>query len=176
MFLYIPDNPGTARYLTRRQQKVAKSRLRKDFAGYEAGKGGLKWEEIRKSLVDPKSYLTAVRSARGKDLICTDERPQAMFFCSNVAFSSLPVFLPTIIKEYVNALYFPLHVLTYKDGLFRSDFASSLHATLPCCFPYCPSDSILFRSLPHSQRLRRLPCPSRFLRLRNDGNHGLCGG
>ena len=66
VFLYIPDNPGTARYLTRRQQKVATSRLRKDFAGNEAGEGGLKWDEIQKSLIDPKSYLTAVGSARGK--------------------------------------------------------------------------------------------------------------
>ena len=66
VFLYIPDNPGTARYLTRRQQKLAKWRLRKDLAGHEAGKGGLKWDGIRKSLIDPKSYLTAVRSAHGK--------------------------------------------------------------------------------------------------------------
>ncbi|KAF6232709.1 hypothetical protein HO173_009148 [Letharia columbiana] len=82
VFLYIPDNPETARYLTRREQKVAKLRLRKETAGREAGKGGLKWSEIRETLIDPKSFLTA-----------------AMFFCSNVAFSSLPVFLPTIIKE-----------------------------------------------------------------------------
>ncbi|KAL9072975.1 MAG: hypothetical protein Q9161_003197 [Pseudevernia consocians] len=82
VFLYIPDNPETARYLTRREQKVAELRLRKETAGKEAGKGGLMWSEIRETLIDPKSYLTA-----------------AMFFCSNVAFSSLPVFLPTIIKE-----------------------------------------------------------------------------
>lgn len=82
VFLYIPDNPETARYLTRREQKVAKLRLRKETSGKEAGTRGLKWSEIRETLIDPKSYLTA-----------------AMFFCSNVAFSSLPVFLPTIIKE-----------------------------------------------------------------------------
>lgn len=62
VFLYIPDNPETARYLTRREQEVAKSRLRKETAGKEGGRGGLKWKEIRETLTDPKSYLTAVWS------------------------------------------------------------------------------------------------------------------
>lgn len=60
VFLYIPDNPETARYLTRREQKVARLRLRNETTGKEAGKAGLKWSEIRETLVDPKSYLTAV--------------------------------------------------------------------------------------------------------------------
>lgn len=61
VFLYIPDNPESAAYLTRREQKVAKLRLRKEQESSEKGKGkGLKWREIRDTLVDPKSYLTAV--------------------------------------------------------------------------------------------------------------------
>lgn len=60
VFLYIPDNPETARYLTRREQNVAKLRLRKEKAGKVARKGGLKWSEIRETLIDPKIYLTAV--------------------------------------------------------------------------------------------------------------------
>lgn len=46
-------------------------------------KSGIKWGEIWSTLKDPKCYLTA-----------------SMLLCCNVAFSSLPVFLPTIIKEY----------------------------------------------------------------------------
>lgn len=65
VFLYIPDNPETARYLTRREQKVAKLRLRGEIGGKEAGKGGLKWSEIRETLIDPKIYLTAVCSQNG---------------------------------------------------------------------------------------------------------------
>lgn len=65
VFLYIPDNPETARYLTRREQKVAKLRLRKEVAGDEAGKEGLNWNEVRETLIDPKSYLTAVCSKNG---------------------------------------------------------------------------------------------------------------
>lgn len=81
---YLPDNPETAVYLTKRQKRVAKLRLRKEKnpADAESSRRGLKWREVWETLVDPKSYMTA-----------------AMFFCCNVAFSSLPVFLPTIIEE-----------------------------------------------------------------------------
>ena len=84
VYLHIPDGPGNARYLTARQRRVATLRLRKDNDGSAEGPEGrgLKWRDVRRTLVDPKSYLTA-----------------AMFFCCNVAFSSLPVFLPTIIEE-----------------------------------------------------------------------------
>lgn len=82
VFLNIPDDPGSARYLSPRQRKVAKLRLRKeDETSVDTHHPGIKWIEIRRTLTDPKSYFTA-----------------AMFFCCNVAFSSLPVFLPTIIK------------------------------------------------------------------------------
>ncbi|KAI9815352.1 MAG: hypothetical protein M1832_005490, partial [Thelocarpon impressellum] len=79
----VPDGPGTAAFLTRRERKVAKLRLRKEEDPSEKAEGkGLKWREVVDTLGDPKCYLTA-----------------AMFFSCNVAFSSLPVFLPTIIKE-----------------------------------------------------------------------------
>ncbi|KAK4694808.1 hypothetical protein P7C71_g2830, partial [Lecanoromycetidae sp. Uapishka_2] len=84
VWIHIPDNPESAKYLTPRERKVAVKRLRKekDIQGKGSGPKGLKLREIRETLTDPKSYLTA-----------------AMFFCANVAFSSLPVFLPTIIEE-----------------------------------------------------------------------------
>ena len=61
VFLYIPDNPESATYLSRRERRVARLRLRKEKtdSGAEA-KRGLKWKEIRATLLDPKSYLTAV--------------------------------------------------------------------------------------------------------------------
>ena len=84
VFLYIPDNPQSARYLTPREHRVAQLRLRTEKSNQDKGNGkrGLQWREIARTLIDPKSYLTAL-----------------MFFCANVAFSSLPVFLPTIIEE-----------------------------------------------------------------------------
>ncbi|KAL2349736.1 major facilitator superfamily domain-containing protein [Cryomyces antarcticus] len=94
---HVPDSPGTARYLTARQKRVAVLRLRSERAGsenektfhrsatqgYSSGQTkGLKWKHIVQALLDPKCYLTAF-----------------MFFSCNVAFSSMPVFLPTIIHE-----------------------------------------------------------------------------
>ena len=83
VYLHIPDSPGSTKYMTSRQRKVAQLRLRKERDdSSDSEKRKLNWTEICRTLVDPKIYLTA-----------------AMLFCCNVAFSSLPVFLPTIIKE-----------------------------------------------------------------------------
>ena len=61
VFLHIPDNPESARYLSHREQRVAKLRLRREKENPKKGsKRGLNWIEIRNTLVDPKSYLTAV--------------------------------------------------------------------------------------------------------------------
>jgi MFS family permease len=79
----IPDSPGTASYLTKREKQVAKLRLRKEKdPKLDSSKSGLKLREMLEALLDPKSYLTAF-----------------MFFFTNMAFSSFPVFLPTIIHE-----------------------------------------------------------------------------
>lgn len=91
---WIPDSPGTARWLNPREKKIATLRMRKEAAANTSSeKGGVhmsnvprhkrkfKWDEVLNTLKDPKSYLTA-----------------GMFFCCNVAFSSMPVFLPSIVK------------------------------------------------------------------------------
>ncbi|KAL5325767.1 hypothetical protein ACEPPN_006900 [Leptodophora sp. 'Broadleaf-Isolate-01'] len=78
----IPDGPDSAHYLTRREKKVARLRLRKDKDPNSAPGKGLNLREMLSTIIDPKSYLTAF-----------------MFFFTNMAFSSMPVFLPTIIHE-----------------------------------------------------------------------------
>ncbi|EEP75517.1 conserved hypothetical protein [Uncinocarpus reesii 1704] len=85
VWAYIPDRPSKARYLTPRERKVAKWRLR-DGQGMsrkqELNARKFDWREVARTLCDPKAYLTAF-----------------MFFSCNVAFSSLPVFLPTILND-----------------------------------------------------------------------------
>ncbi|KAK8010522.1 hypothetical protein PG990_009487 [Apiospora arundinis] len=81
----IPDSPQTARYLTARERKVAHLRLRHEkdqlrTTSKHASESRLK--VILSVLLDPKAWLTAV-----------------MFFLTNMAYSSLPVFLPMILKE-----------------------------------------------------------------------------
>jgi MFS family permease len=79
----IPDGPGSASYLTTREKRVARLRLRKEKDTRSSPvQGGLNTREMLSVITDPKSYLTAL-----------------MFFFTNMAFSSMPVFLPTIIHE-----------------------------------------------------------------------------
>jgi len=88
---WIADSPSSARWLTARERKVATLRLRRETGSVEkAGlhasiprhKQKIDWHQVWQTLKDPKSYITA-----------------GMFFCCNVAFSSMPVFLPTIINQ-----------------------------------------------------------------------------
>lgn len=89
-FYWLPDSPSQARWLTSRQRKIATLRLRKenDDAGSSTKgpsiprhKKKFQWREVKKTMLDLRSWLAAF-----------------MFFFCNVAFSSMPVFLPTIIN------------------------------------------------------------------------------
>jgi len=89
-FYWLPDSPSTARWLTSRQRKIATLRLRKENEGADSTskdspstprhKKKFQWREVLKTLLDLRSWLAAF-----------------MFFFCNVAFSSMPVFLPTIL-------------------------------------------------------------------------------
>lgn len=63
VWAFVPDSPGKARYLTAREKKVAKLRLKLSAGNRQPGgsqKQGFNWHEIWRTLRDPKSYLTAV--------------------------------------------------------------------------------------------------------------------
>lgn len=90
---FVPDGPGLTKWLTPRQREVAVLRLRQEKDGEEEKQENEKHHgqpmrsrvdlhEVLQTLKDPKCYLTAF-----------------MFFSCNVAFSSMPVFLPTIIRD-----------------------------------------------------------------------------
>jgi MFS family permease len=119
---YIPDSPSKARYLTQRERKVAVMRLqseqhpshsRSDSASSTTLAQRLNLKDVLATILDPKSYLTAL-----------------MFLSVNVSFSSLPVFLPTIINSmsfsplasqalaappYLFAFFFVLIIGRYSD-------------------------------------------------------------
>ncbi|CAG7924212.1 unnamed protein product [Penicillium olsonii] len=79
----IPDSPDRAAFLTRRQRMVAQQRLEGSMDDHRQSRGSrFNWREILKTASDPKAYMAAL-----------------MFFSCNVAFSSMPVFLPTIIQD-----------------------------------------------------------------------------
>ncbi|KAK4121734.1 MFS general substrate transporter, partial [Parathielavia appendiculata] len=72
----IPDSPQTAPYLTHREKKVARLRLQPEQPGPHH-----KPPATLAVLTDPVAWLTA-----------------AILFLANLAYSSLPVFLPTILR------------------------------------------------------------------------------
>lgn len=80
-FFFLPDHPSSANFLTEEEKAVARARglLR---SGDAERVQGIDWKEILLTFLDPKAWFTAF-----------------MYFSCNVSFSSLPVFLPTIIKD-----------------------------------------------------------------------------
>ncbi|KAF1982195.1 MFS general substrate transporter [Aulographum hederae CBS 113979] len=126
---FIPDDPSTAKFLSPRERKVAawrvaveRDRDAKPSQG-QTGSGvsrGLNVKQVLQTLADPKCYLTAL-----------------MFFSCNVAFSSLPVFLPTIIKEIgyesltAQALSAPPYLVSFLVVLLTSHISDRLQSRSP---------------------------------------------
>ncbi|KAL6898204.1 major facilitator superfamily domain-containing protein [Trichoderma evansii] len=125
----IPDSPQTARYLTRREKKVARLRLRHEIPSASSSKvnkksAGLKAKEILSVLRDPIAWITP-----------------AMFFLTNMAYSSLPVFLPKILTEMghdnltAQALSAPPYLLAFLIVLFTAHMSDRLATrTTPIVF------------------------------------------
>ncbi|KAI9665544.1 MAG: hypothetical protein M1831_001687 [Alyxoria varia] len=99
----VPDGPEKATFLTSRERRIAKNRLRVDAEDKQSNvardhvesapingiaqplqqkKKTVDWAQIFSTIKDPKCYLTAF-----------------MFLNCNIAFSSMPVFLPTVVNE-----------------------------------------------------------------------------
>ncbi|KAJ5138893.1 Major facilitator superfamily domain general substrate transporter [Penicillium bovifimosum] len=80
-WFYVPDSAVDAKFLNEEEKEIARARsLQQSGAPDRAGK--VQWKELAMTLLDVKAWLTAF-----------------MYFSCNVSFSSLPVFLPTILKE-----------------------------------------------------------------------------
>lgn len=80
-FFFLPDSPEKARFLNAEEKTVARARGVQQ-AGTESRIGGINFKEMLEGLMDLKGWVLGL-----------------MYFSGNVAFSSLPVFLPTILQE-----------------------------------------------------------------------------
>ncbi|KIW64411.1 hypothetical protein PV04_09345 [Phialophora macrospora] len=142
---WIPDAPAKARYLNARERKVAVMRLQAEQSATVShdstslGAGAtlpqrLHVKEILTTILDPRSYLTAL-----------------MFLSVNVSFSSLPVFLPTIINSmsfsplasqalaappYLFAFFFVLLIGRYSDKISDSRSLFLIGVALLSAFSY----------------------------------------
>ncbi|KAI2770055.1 hypothetical protein DTO012A8_5070 [Penicillium roqueforti] len=80
-WFYVPDSPQDAKFLNKEEKEVARARAMQQ-SGEPDRAVKIQWKELAMTLLDVKAWLTAL-----------------MYFSCNVSFSSLPVFLPTILKE-----------------------------------------------------------------------------
>ncbi|KAK6515288.1 hypothetical protein TWF506_007633 [Arthrobotrys conoides] len=127
---YIPDGPGDAWFLKNEEERqIAVIRLQghsrrqrrmsffKAATSRNVNSGRFDWREVMIALGELQNWLTAL-----------------MFFSCNVAFSSLPVFLPTIINEMGNtalasqALSAPPYVVAFITVILVSYFSDRLHS------------------------------------------------
>ncbi|TGO46584.1 hypothetical protein BOTNAR_0578g00040 [Botryotinia narcissicola] len=144
---HIPDSPNTASYLTTREKKIARLRLRHEVTASPSAKtkpsSGLKIREVLLTFRDPKVYLTAL-----------------MFFFSNLAFSSMPIFLPTILTHIGHsastsqALSAPPYLLSFLSVLLTSYLSDKLRSRSPF---------LIFHALLSSLGYTLLTLPPHFL-------------
>ncbi|GJP89600.1 MFS transporter [Aspergillus niger] len=125
-WIVIPDTPGSASFLNPRQRAIAQLRMdelkpnRKPHQQQSQQRKSFNWKEVKKTLADPKSYITAF-----------------MFFSCNVAFSSMPVFLPTIIQDMgyssltSQALSAPPYLLSFLTVLLTSHLSDRTRTRSP---------------------------------------------
>lgn len=80
-YFFLPDSPHKARFLNEDEKRIAVARGVRQTGTVERI-GGIELKNVGATLLDPKPWFTAL-----------------MYFSCNVSFSSLPVFLPTILEE-----------------------------------------------------------------------------
>ncbi|KAI1472231.1 putative MFS transporter [Daldinia caldariorum] len=82
-YMYMPDSADTAKFLTEEEKQVAKIRAIQQ-TGTEGVErvGHINFKDVFMSLTDIKTWI-----------------PPLMYFSCNVSFSSLPVFLPSILQN-----------------------------------------------------------------------------
>ncbi|KAK3944868.1 high-affinity nicotinic acid transporter [Diplogelasinospora grovesii] len=116
----VPDSPQTAKYLTRREKKVARLRLRPRHKSHTTPSKRLNTRDVLSVLWDPVAWLTA-----------------SIFFLTNMAYSSLPVFLPTILTAMghdslsANALAAPPYLAAFLIVLATAHVSDMMKARSP---------------------------------------------
>ncbi|KAI0009542.1 MFS general substrate transporter [Xylariaceae sp. FL0662B] len=82
-FFFIPDSAEKAKFLTATEKDIVRARaMRQVGTDANARIGGFNLKDVGSVVIDLKAWLCGL-----------------MYFCGNVTYSSLPVFLPTILED-----------------------------------------------------------------------------
>lgn len=131
-YFAMPSSPHDAWFLNEEEKTAALARGVRQ-TGKEARVGKINWRETISTLLDFKAWLTAV-----------------MYFSCNVSYSSLPVFLPTILKDLGESrtTSYAQRALLICNRVFRTGRTRLIRAALFCRISrhnlfhlYCRSNS-----------------------------------
>lgn len=136
----IPDSPDRASYLTAREKQIAKYRLLPP--GYEGEDDNIKGNSIdteEQGHVEGTRFSSGflVRFCQSSCTVLCDPIPwttAAIFFLTNVAYSSLPVFLPSILEQMGHsplasqALAAPPYLVAFVLVLIVAKMSDAVHA------------------------------------------------
>jgi len=159
----IPDSPQTASYLTPRERKVARLRLRNEMPQHRTTKQGdsalaasssrhqtaatgLKVREVLAIFRDPLAWLTAT-----------------MFFLTNLAYSSLPVFLPKILTEMGHdrvssqAMAAPPYLLAFILVIITARLSDRARARAPFILAHALASALGYAALALAEPLHLSP-------------------
>jgi hypothetical protein len=100
-FFVLPDSPEKAKFLNEEEKLVARARGVRQVGDREAHRvGHINFKDIGVALLDLKVRPLPLQIANNADAFWGQNYFTAlMYFSCNVSFSSLPVFLPTILSE-----------------------------------------------------------------------------
>ncbi|KAI6352750.1 hypothetical protein MCOR25_009318 [Pyricularia grisea] len=145
----VPDSPHTASYLTSREKKIARLRLpnqhqsptRTTNTGH-----GVNLREALAVCIDPIAII-----------------PALMLFLTNMAYSSLPVFLPTILEESMGhdrlgaqALSAPPYLVSFFFVLATAKLSDSVRSRSAFLVPFALTSALGYTTLAVSEHLLRL--------------------
>ncbi|KAK0715650.1 major facilitator superfamily domain-containing protein [Lasiosphaeris hirsuta] len=148
----VPDSPQTASYLSLREKKVARLRLRREQPPPPHGSSkaspssALKIRDTLAVFADPVAWLTA-----------------CIFFLTNMAYSSLPVFLPTILTAMghtpisAQALAAPPYFASFLIVLATAHASDVMGARSPLLLGHAAASAVGYAVLASSQWLRLAP-------------------
>ncbi|KAH8847323.1 hypothetical protein MCOR27_005206 [Pyricularia oryzae] len=144
----VPDSPHTASYLTSHEKRIARLRLTTQHQSHSSTVTG-HWLKIREVLA-----------------VCTDPIaiiPAIMFFLTNMAYSSLPVFLPTILEESMGhdrlraqALSAPPYLVSFFFVLATAKLSDSMRSRSAFLVPFALASALGYATLALSEHVLRL--------------------
>lgn len=134
---FVADTPDTAWFLTRKERRIAKLRLRREGNGSnekeeKVGKESavinkrLDWKEVRQTLADPKAYITSVSFLSFSSITGS--------ITTNI---NCPAHLPLPQHRLLLPPRLPSHHPNL-NGVHSPDFSSSLGAPLPRRYNHPP--------------------------------------